>query len=136
MSRALQADEFRDVFEVLAEDEVLTFRDDRHVANAELEQSLAAAGIVQDVDMFVIDAFARKKLFRPKTAASARLREQNEFFSDGVHGRVGSWRGKQGYYPTRSSVKARVLALPRTGGTRSAGDIIDREFFRRAFPRA
>jgi hypothetical protein len=36
--------------------------------------------------MLVIDAFARKKLFRPQTAASARLREEDELFRDGVHG--------------------------------------------------
>jgi hypothetical protein len=85
VSGALQADELRDVFEVLSEDEVFAFGDHRNVANAELEQALAATGVVEDVDVLVIDAFTRKKLFRPKTAASPRLREQNEFFGDGIH---------------------------------------------------
>jgi hypothetical protein len=85
VSSALEADEFRDVFEVLTEHEVVAFRYDRNVANTELEQPVAAAGVVQDVDVFVIDAFTRKKLFRPKTTASPRLREQNEFFSDDIH---------------------------------------------------
>ena len=85
MARALQADELCDVFEILTEDVVLAFRDDRHIAHAELEEPLAAAGVVQNVDMLVIDAFARKKLFRPKTAASPRLSEQNEFLGGGIH---------------------------------------------------
>jgi hypothetical protein len=111
VSRTLQADEFGYVFEVLAENEVLAFGDDRYVTNTELQQALPPAGIVQDVDMLVIDALTRKKLFRPETAASPRLSEQNEFFGDGVHGRLDPWREEQDYYPARSRVKARPLPL-------------------------
>lgn len=92
VSRALQPDEFSDIFEILTEHEVLAFGDDGHVAHAELEQPLAPAGVVQYVDVLVIDAFARKKLFRPETAASPRLREENEFFGDGVHEHLEWWR--------------------------------------------
>ena len=86
MPRALQTNEFGHVFEVLSEDEVLAFRNHRHIAHAELEQSLAPSGVVQYVYVFVIDAFARKKLLRPETAASPRLREEHELFGDSVHG--------------------------------------------------
>jgi hypothetical protein len=82
----LQPDEFGDVFEILSEDEALASGDDRYVAHAELQQALAAARVVEDVDRFEIDAFTRKKLFRPKTAASTRLCEERELFGDGVHG--------------------------------------------------
>jgi hypothetical protein len=85
VSRTLQTDEFRDVFEVLTENEVIAFGYDRNVAYAELQQAVASAGVVQDVHGFEIDAFTRKKLFRPQTAASARLSEKREFFRDGVH---------------------------------------------------
>jgi len=114
VSRALQADEFRDVFEVLAEDEILAFRDDRHVAHAKLEQSFASAGVVQYIDMLVIDSFARKKLFRPETAASPGLREEHELLGDGIHGDLESWGGeKLGYYPRRLTVKANCSCISR-----------------------
>jgi hypothetical protein len=85
VSRTLQTDEFRDVFEVLTENEVIAFGYDRNVAYAELQQAVASASVVQDVQGFEIDAFTRKKLFRPETTASARLREENEFLCDRVH---------------------------------------------------
>jgi hypothetical protein len=83
--RALQAHELGHVFEVLAEYELLALRNHRHVTHAELEQALAAASVVQYVDVFESDALTRKKLFRPETTASARLSEENEFVSDRVH---------------------------------------------------
>jgi hypothetical protein len=83
---ALEADELGDVFEILSEDEALAFGDDRHVAHAELQQAIAPAGVVQNVYGFERYAFTRKKLFRPKTAASARLGEERKFFSDDIHG--------------------------------------------------
>jgi len=43
------------------------------------------AGIIRNVDDDVINFLARKKLFRPETAASPRLQEQDEFFVDGAH---------------------------------------------------
>ena len=107
MSRALQADELGDVLEVLAEDKVLAFRDDRHVAHAELQQPLASAGIVEHVDGFEIDAFTRKKLFRPETAASPRLGEENEFFGDSIHAGLSRERKESKATPVlASSVKA------------------------------
>ena len=118
MARALQTDELCDVFEVLSEDEILASRNHRHVAHAELEQSLAPSGVVQYVYVFVIDAFARKKLFRPETAASPRLREEHELVRDSVHGDLEIGGGeKLGYYPLRSTVKAKRsrIARPRAG---------------------
>ena len=80
MSRALEPDELGDVLQVLPEDVVAAFRDDRHVAHAQLEQLLPPAGVVQHVDHDVVYLSTRKKLFRPQTAASPGLREEHEFF--------------------------------------------------------
>jgi hypothetical protein len=85
MAGALQAYELGHVFEVLPEYVLLALRDDRHVTHAELQQALATPGIVQYVYVLESNAFTRKKLFRPETAASARLREKNEFLCDRVH---------------------------------------------------
>ena len=65
MPGPLQTDELGDIFEILTKNELLPFGNDRNVAYAELEQPLASAGVIQDIDVVVIDAFARKKLFRP-----------------------------------------------------------------------
>ena len=78
MPGALQTYKFRDVFKVLSEHELVPARDDRHVAYAELEQALAAAGVVQHVDRYKINFLFRKKLFRSKAAASPRLGEIHE----------------------------------------------------------
>ena len=85
MAGALKPHEFGDVFEILPEHIARALRDNRHVAHAELEQTVAATGVVEHVDRFEIDAFTRKKLFRPETAASARLCVENELVSDGIH---------------------------------------------------
>jgi hypothetical protein len=85
MPGALQPYELGHVFEVLAEYVLLTLRNDRHVTHAELQQALATPRIVQYVYVLKSDAFTRKKLFRPETTASARLREENEFLCDRVH---------------------------------------------------
>jgi hypothetical protein len=45
-----------------------------------LEQALATGRIVQDINGDEINFFARKKLFRPETAASPRLGKQDELF--------------------------------------------------------
>jgi hypothetical protein len=45
---------------------------------------LAALRIVQDIDGDEINFFARKKLFRPETAASPGLGKEDELF-DGAH---------------------------------------------------
>jgi len=52
----------------------------RDIAYSELEQAFAACRIVQDVNGDEINFFARKKLFRPETAASPRLGKQDELF--------------------------------------------------------
>jgi hypothetical protein len=80
----LQPDELGDILEILAEDVVLALRDDRHVAEAQREELLAPAGVIQHVDHVVIDAFFRKKLFRSEAAASPRLGEENELVG-GAH---------------------------------------------------
>jgi hypothetical protein len=95
--RALQAHELGHVFEVLPEYELLALRNNRHVTHAELEQALPAAGVVQYVDVFEGNALTRKKLFRPQTTASARLREENEFVSDRVHLWILGWCEWEGY---------------------------------------
>ena len=77
---ALQADEFGDVFQILAKDELLAFGYDRYIAYAELEQAFAAIRVVEYVNGDEIYFFARKKLFRPETAASPRLGKQDELF--------------------------------------------------------
>jgi hypothetical protein len=82
---ALEPDEFGDILEVLAEYVLVAFGDNRHVAHAEREQSLASSRIVQDVDRIELDALARKKLFRPETGASAGLGEEQEFVGDATH---------------------------------------------------
>ena len=85
VASALKSHELCDVFQVLSEDELFTSRDHGHVSHTELQQALATTLVVQDIDMIEGYAFARKKLFRPETAASPRLREQYELLSDGIH---------------------------------------------------
>jgi hypothetical protein len=77
---ALQPDEFGNVLQVLAKDKLFALGDDRDVAYAELEQSFAALRIVQYINGDEINFFARKKLFRPETAASPGLGEKYELF--------------------------------------------------------
>src|SRR3954469_1969473 len=55
-----RADEFRDVFKALAHHVLGAARDDRQIAHAELKQAVAAAGRVDYVNRFEIDAFTRK----------------------------------------------------------------------------
>jgi hypothetical protein len=64
---------------------MIAFGDDRHVAHAQRQQALAAARIVQNIDRLKCDAFARKKLFRPKTGTSARLSEKDESVGNASH---------------------------------------------------
>lgn len=75
MSTALQADEFRNVFHILAEDELAIFCQHRHTLRPYAEQLLSPRRVVQNVDSGKFDAFFRKKLFRSKATASARLSE-------------------------------------------------------------
>ena len=80
MPGALKADELGDIFEVLSEDELIALGDNGNIAYAELEQAFTAGRVVQDINGDEIDFFARKKLFRPETAASSRLGKQDELF--------------------------------------------------------
>ena len=105
MAGTLQADELRHVFQILSEYEVITSRDNGNVAHAQSKQPLATTRVVEDVNVLVIDAFSRKKLFRPKTTASPRLGEQNEFFGDRIHGEVQSG-GQAKNEPTPRLVRA------------------------------
>jgi hypothetical protein len=81
---ALQADKLRDVLEVLAEHKLFALGDHGDIAHTKLQQAFTALRIVQYVDGDEIDFFARKKLFRPETAASPGLGEEDELF-DGAH---------------------------------------------------
>ena len=85
MAGALQADEFGYVLEILAEDVILALRHHRHVTHAQRQQLFAPAGVIRNVDDFVVYLLFRKKLFRSEAAASPRLEEQDEFFV-GAHG--------------------------------------------------
>lgn len=80
MAGALEADELGNVFQILTEYELLALGDNRDIAYAELEQAFAAGRIVQDINGNEVNFFARKKLFRPETAASPRLGKQDELF--------------------------------------------------------
>ena len=64
MPTALQADELGDIFQVLAEDELITAGQNRHGAHAKSAQLLERRWIVQDIARQEVDAFFRKKLFR------------------------------------------------------------------------
>ena len=86
MAGALEADKLGDIFQVLPEYELIALGNHRNIAYAELEQAFAAGRIVQDINGDEINFFARKKLFRPETAASPRLGKQNELF-DLISGR-------------------------------------------------
>jgi hypothetical protein len=80
MAGALEADKLGDILQVLPEYELIALGNHRNIAHAKLEQAFAAGRIVQDINGDEIDFFARKKLFRPETAASPRLGKQNELF--------------------------------------------------------
>lgn len=80
MAGALEADKLGDIFQVLPEYELIALGNHRNIAYAELEQAFASSRIVQDINGDEINFFARKKLFRPETAASPRLGKQNELF--------------------------------------------------------
>ena len=92
MSRTLQADEFSDVFHILAEDELAIFCQHRHTLRPQAEQLLSPRGVVQHVDIGKFDAFFRKKLFRSKATASTGLGEQDELVTCNFHPRVLSFR--------------------------------------------
>jgi len=80
MAGALEADKLGDIFQVLPEYELIALGNHRNIAYDELEQAFASSRIVQDINGDEINFFARKKLFRPETAASPRLGKQNELF--------------------------------------------------------
>jgi len=88
VSGALQADEFRHILQVLAENVLIVFGEHRDSASPEFEHLLSAGRIVQYVEGEEDDAFLRKKLFRSKATASAGLGEQDEFIADTFHQRI------------------------------------------------
>ncbi|MGH7184730.1 MAG: hypothetical protein ACREIB_00410 [Pseudomonadota bacterium] len=51
----------------------------------------------------MVDLPARKKLFRPQTAASPRLEEEDELVGDGVHGNL-----SLDVYPAKPNPDCRV----------------------------
>jgi hypothetical protein len=106
MAGALQTYELCDVFEILTENEILTQCNHRNVAHAQLQQALATTCIVENVYSFEGYAFARKKLFRPETATSSRLSEEDELVGDGIHDSARWEEGLQGYSRPARSVKA------------------------------
>jgi hypothetical protein len=63
-------------------------REHRHGAHAELEQLLFSRRIVHHVNRDEVNAFLRKKLFRPQATTSTRLGEQDQFVGDTLHDRV------------------------------------------------
>jgi hypothetical protein len=69
----------------LAEDVLFGFCQHRYRARAELEQLLSSVRIVQYVQRDEANAFFRKKLFRPETAASTGLGEKDEIFAVCFH---------------------------------------------------
>src|SRR3974390_2701989 len=73
MTRAVKADELGDVLEVLPEDKLIAFGNDRYITHAEREQLFASAAVVQHVDRDELDVSFRKKLFRSEAAASPWL---------------------------------------------------------------
>jgi hypothetical protein len=85
MPGALQADEFRNIFQILSEDELFALGHYRNIAHSELEQPLAALRIVEYIYCNEVNAFFRKKLFRSEAAASAGLGEEDKTVSDGIH---------------------------------------------------
>ena len=75
MPCALDADELGNVFEVLTKNVLPRTGEHRHRSYPKLQKLLPPGGIVEDVDSGKGNLFFRKKLFRSKAAASARLRE-------------------------------------------------------------
>jgi len=119
---ALQADKLGHVLEVLAENVLVASRKHRHGAHAEFEQLLSCRRVVHYVKRDEVNAFFRKKLFRPQATASTRLGEQDQFVSDALHDRVqhcsspryANQRGLTSTIPSsRSRRKTRRLKLPR-----------------------
>jgi hypothetical protein len=85
---ALQADKLGNVLEVLAENVLVASREHGYGPYAEFEQLLFSRRIVHHVNRDEVNAFLRKKLFRPQATASTRLGEQDQFVSDVFHGRI------------------------------------------------
>lgn len=88
MTASLQADELGDIFQVLAEDILITLCQNRHGANAQFKQSFFCRWIVQYIKRDEVNAFFRKKLFRSEATASTGLSEKNEFIAGVFHSRI------------------------------------------------
>jgi hypothetical protein len=85
MAGTLQTDKLGHVLEVLAENVLVASREHRHSTHAEFEELLSSRRIVHHVNRDEVNAFFRKKLFRPQATASTRLGKQNEFVSRVFH---------------------------------------------------
>jgi hypothetical protein len=86
MTAALQADEFGDIFEILAENIFSPPGEHGHGLRAEICELLLPIGIVQNIHRQKVDALLRKKLFRSQATASTRLGVQYELRFDVFHG--------------------------------------------------
>jgi hypothetical protein len=85
MAAALQADEFGDVLQVLAENVFVAFGEHRHCLSPKSEQLRSCGWIVQHVPCEEADALFRKKLFRSQTTASPGLGEQDPCVANTFH---------------------------------------------------
>jgi hypothetical protein len=103
MAGALQTDEFRNVFQILAKYKLLAFGHYRNIAYSKFEQPLSALRIVEHIDRNEVNAFFRKKLFRSEAAASPGLGEEYETVSDGIHRDSGMWIEKGQTLPDYSA---------------------------------
>ena len=86
MAGALEADEFRYVFELLAEYVFFALRYYRYATKSKFEQLFTPTRIVQDINDDVVNLLFRKKLFRSEAGTSPRLKKEDEFFDGCVHG--------------------------------------------------
>jgi hypothetical protein len=86
MTAPLQADEFGDIFEILAENILSPAGKHGHGERAEICELLTPIGIVQNIYRQKVDTFLRKKLFRSQAAASTRLGVQHELGFGVFHG--------------------------------------------------
>jgi hypothetical protein len=64
MPAALQANEFGDIFQILAKNKLIPACQNRYRAYAQSAQPFPRIGIVRNIEGKEINAFFRKKLFR------------------------------------------------------------------------
>ena len=86
MAGAFEADEFRHIFELLAEYVFFALRYYRYATKSKFEQLFTSTRIVQNINDNVVNLLFRKKLFRSEAGTSPRLEKEDEFFDRCVHG--------------------------------------------------